>query len=205
MQSNRNIGPIQINAARGIMIPAIDGNNFWMMQFVDKKYYLYIILVFLGILLALCQWIKTSKMGYQLAAVANNQDAAESLCVNSRMLKLKAMAISAFMCGIGGTFYAQLILVCNPARLFAEALSDKLAIVAMLGGKGLVFGPTVGALIVESISQFATANFANVQGLNLTIYGVMLIVCIRFFPDGILPILQRLVKKIFRKKEKVAK
>ena len=75
----------------------------------------------------------------------------------------------------------------------------------MLGGQGLVFGPTVGALIVESISQFATANFANVQGLNLTIYGVMLIVCIRFFPDGILPILQRLVKKIFRKKEKVAK
>ncbi|HCE61625.1 MAG TPA: branched-chain amino acid ABC transporter permease [Clostridiales bacterium] len=205
VQSIRNIGPVQINAARGIMIPAIDGNNFWMMQFVDKKYYLYIILVFLGILLALCQWIKTSKMGYQLAAVANNQDAAESLCVNSRMLKLKAMAISAFMCGIGGTFYAQLILVCNPARLFAEALSDKLAIVAMLGGKGLVFGPTVGALIVESISQFATANFANVQGLNLTIYGVMLIVCIRFFPDGILPILQRLVKKIFRKKEKVAK
>lgn len=106
VQSIRNIGPIQINAARGIMIPAIDGNNFWVMQFVDKKYYLYIILVFLGILLALCQWIKTSKMGYQLAAVANNQDAAESLCVNSRMLKLKAMAISAFMCGIGGTFYA---------------------------------------------------------------------------------------------------
>lgn len=114
VQSIRNIGPIQINAARGIMIPAIDGNNFWVMQFVDKKYYLYIILVFLGILLALCQWIKTSKMGYQLAAVANNQDAAESLCVNSRMLKLKAMAISAFRCGIGGTFYAQLILVCNP-------------------------------------------------------------------------------------------
>lgn len=200
VQSVRNIGSIQINAAKGIMIQAVQGNNFAVMQFEDKKYYLYIILGLLFICLAICQWIKSSKMGYQLAAVANNQDAAESLCVNSRLLKLKAMAISAFMCAIGGSFYAQLILVCNPARLFAESLSDKLAIVAMLGGKGLVFGPLSGALIVESISQFTTAKFANIQGLNLAIYGIMLIVCIRFFPDGILPIMQRTVKKIFKKK-----
>ena len=166
------------------------------MQFVDKKYYLYVILGMLVVILAVCKWIKSSKMGYQLAAIANNQDAAESLCVNSRALKLKAMALSAFFCAIGGTFYAQVILFCNPARLFAESLSDKLAIVAMLGGKGTVFGPTVGAAIVETISQFASARFAGTQGLNLAIYGIMLIVCIRFFPDGILPILQKYVKKI---------
>ncbi|MCI8464340.1 MAG: branched-chain amino acid ABC transporter permease [Lachnospiraceae bacterium] len=201
VQSVRNIGSIQINAARGIMIPSVEGNHFTVMQFVDKKYYLYIICGLLAVCLAICQWIKTSKMGYQLAAVANNQEAAESLCVNSRRLKLKAMAISAFMCAVGGSFYAQLIMVCNPARLFAEALSDKLAIVAMLGGKGLVFGPLSGALIVESISQFATAKFANIQGLNLAIYGIMLIVCIRFFPDGILPIIQRQVGKLFRRKK----
>ena len=110
------------------------------------------------------------------------------------------MAISAFMCAVGGTFYAQVILFCNPARLFSEALSDKLAIAAMLGGKGTVFGPTVGALIVESISQFASAQFAGTQGLNLAIYGIMLIVCIRFFPDGILPIIQKLFRKIGKKK-----
>ncbi len=165
------------------------------MQFLDKKYYLYIIVGMLGVVLIVCHWIKTTKMGYQLAAVANNQDAAESLCVNSRALKLKAMAISAFLCAMGGTFYAQVILFCNPARLFSEALSDKLAIVAMLGGKGTVFGPTAGALIVETISQFASAKFANIQGLNLAIYGIMLIVCIRFFPDGILPIIQKVAEE----------
>lgn len=205
VQSIRSIGSIQINAAKGIMIPSVEGNNLAVMQFVDKKYYLYIICGLLAVCLAVCQWIKTSKMGYQLAAVANNQEAAESLCVNSRRLKLKAMAISAFMCAVGGSFYAQLIMVCNPARLFAEALSDKLAIVAMLGGKGLVFGPLSGALIVESISQFATAKFANIQGLNLAIYGIMLIVCIRFFPDGILPIIQKYVRKLFKKKERASK
>lgn len=196
VQNTRKIGSIKINGARGIQIPAVAGNNFLAMQFVDKKYYLYVILGMLVVILAVCKWIKSSKMGYQLAAIANNQDAAESLCVNSRALKLKAMALSAFFCAIGGTFYAQVILFCNPARLFAESLSDKLAIVAMLGGKGTVFGPTVGAAIVETISQFASARFAGTQGLNLAIYGIMLIVCIRFFPDGILPILQKYVKKI---------
>lgn len=200
VQNTRTLGILEINGARGIQIPAVPGNDLLAMQFIDKKYYLYIILALLIISVAVCQWIKSSKMGYQLAAIANNQDAAESLCVNSRRLKLKAMAISAFMCAVGGTFYAQVILFCNPARLFSEALSDKLAIAAMLGGKGTVFGPTVGALIVESISQFASAQFAGTQGLNLAIYGIMLIVCIRFFPDGILPIIQKLFRKIGKKK-----
>ena len=200
VQNTRTLGILEINGARGIQIPAVPGNDLLAMQFIDKKYYLYIILALLIISVAVCQWIKSSKMGYQLAAIANNQDAAESLCVNSRKLKLKAMAISAFMCAVGGTFYAQVILFCNPARLFSEALSDKLAIAAMLGGKGTVFGPTVGALIVESISQFASAQFAGTQGLNLAIYGIMLIVCIRFFPDGILPIIQKLFHKIGKKK-----
>ena len=200
VQNTRTLGILEINGARGIQIPAVPGNDLLAMQFIDKKYYLYIILALLIISVAVCQWIKSSKMGYQLAAIANNQDAAESLCVNSRRLKLKAMAISAFMCAVGGTFYAQVILFCNPARLFSEALSDKLAIAAMLGGKGTVFGPTVGALIVESISQFASAQFAGTQGLNLAIYGIMLIVCIRFFPDGILPIIQKLFHKIGKKK-----
>lgn len=205
VQNTRSIGMLAINGARGIQIPAVTGNDFGAMQFLDKKYYLYIILAMLGVVLIVCQWIKSTKMGYQLAAVANNQDAAESLCVNSRALKLKAMAISAFLCAMGGTFYAQVILFCNPARLFSEALSDKLAIVAMLGGKGTVFGPTAGALIVETISQFASAKFANIQGLNLAIYGIMLIVCIRFFPDGILPIIQKFVRRVFKKKGEVEK
>ena len=200
VQNTRYIGSIAINGARGIQIPAVPGNDFLAMQFLDKKYYLYIIMGMLVVSLIICQWIKSSKMGYQLAAIANNQDAAESLCVNSRVLKLKAMAISSFLCAVGGTFYAQVILFCNPARLFSEALSDKLAIVAMLGGKGSVFGPTVGALIVESISQFASAKFAGTQVLNLAIYGIMLIVCIRFFPDGILPIIQKYVKKLIHRK-----
>lgn len=208
VQNTRKIGSIAINGARGIQIPAVDGNNLMALQFLDKKYYLYVILVMLVVVLGVCRWIKGSKMGYQLAAIANNQDAAESLCVNSRALKLKAMAISAFFCAIGGTFYAQVILFCNPARLFSEALSDKLAIVAMLGGKGTVFGPTVGALIVETISQFASAKFAGTQGLNLATYGIMLVVCIRFFPDGILPIIQKIFRKLgkkLRRKEGAAK
>ena len=81
VQNTRTLGILEINGARGIQIPAVPGNDLLAMQFIDKKYYLYIILALLIISVAVCQWIKSSKMGYQLAAIANNQDAA-NLCAS---------------------------------------------------------------------------------------------------------------------------
>ena len=197
VQSVQNIGDVVIGGAKGLFIRPVYENSFWDFQFMNKVYYFYIIVVLLLIVLFVCSTIKKSKMGYQLAAIANNQEASEALGVNSRGLKLKAAAISAFFCAIGGTFYTQLILVCNPATLFGEPLSNEMAVISLIGGRGTLYGPAIGAIIIRSLSQVTTVLIgSNIPGLHLAIYGIMLIICIRFFPDGILPLLRKFIRWI---------
>lgn len=196
-QSTKSIGGIKIGGATGLQLKAVPGNNFWMMQFTDRIYYYYVFLAFLILMLLLCRWIKRSKIGYQLSAIANDQLAAEALGVNSRMLKLKAMAISTFTSAIGGTLYAQFVMACSPVKLFGEALSDEMVIIALIGGKGMILGPTIGSIIIRPLSQLTTALIGGqIPGLHLAIYGILLIVCIRFFPNGFYPLLLKLIQKI---------
>lgn len=196
-QSTKSIGKIKVGGATGLQMKSVRGNSFGMLQFTDKKYYYYVFLVFLVLLLLICVFIKRSKLGYQLAAVANDQLAAEALGVNSRLLKLKAMAISTFTSAIGGALYAQFIMTCSPAKLFGEALSDEMVIIALIGGKGMILGPVIGAVIIRPLSKLTIALIGGqVPGLHLAIYGVLLIVCIRFFPNGLYPILLRLLHRV---------
>ena len=196
-QSIRSIGGIKIGGATGLQLKSVQGNNFWMMQFTDRIYYYYVFLGFLVLMLLLCYWIKRSKIGYQLSAVANDQLAAEALGVNSRKLKLKAMAISTFTSAIGGTLYAQFVMACSPVKLFGEALSDEMVIIALIGGEGIILGPTIGSIIIRPLSQLTTALVGGqVPGLHLAIYGTLLVVCIRFFPNGVYPLLVKLVRKV---------
>lgn len=199
-QSTKSIGEIKVGGATGLQMKAVRGNNFWMLQFTDKIYYYYVFLGFLILLLLICVYIKRSKLGYQLAAVANDQLAAEALGVNSRVLKLKAMAISTFTSAIGGALYAQFVMTCSPAKLFGEALSDEMVIIALIGGKGIILGPTIGAIIVRPLSKLTIALVGGqVAGLHLAIYGILLIVCIRFFPNGLYPLLLKLFNRIGEK------
>lgn len=196
-QSTKSIGGIKIGGATGLQLKTVQGNSFWMMQFTDRIYYYYVFLGFLALMLLLCYWIKRSKIGYQLSAVANDQLAAEALGVNSRKLKLKAMAISTFTSAIGGTLYAQFVMACSPVKLFGEALSDEMVIIALIGGKGMILGPTIGSTIIRPLSQLTTALVGGqIPGLHLAIYGTLLVVCIRFFPNGVYPLLVKLVRKV---------
>ena len=88
-------------------------------------------------------------------------------------------------------------MACSPVKLFGEALSDEMVIVALIGGKGMILGPTIGSIIIRPLSQLTTALVGGqVPGLHLAIYGTLLVVCIRFFPNGVYPLLVKLVRKV---------
>lgn len=196
-QNTTRVAGIKIGGASGLQVNAVRGNSFWLIQFTNKIYYYYTFLAFLLLILLLCRYIKRSKIGYQLAAIANDQQAAEALGINSRALKLKAMAISAFISAVGGTFYAQYVMSCSPTKLFGESLSDELVIMSLIGGKGTILGPTLGAIIIQPLSRLTSGIIGGtVPGLHLVVYGALLIICIRFFPDGLYPLLIKLAKWI---------
>lgn len=174
--------------------------TFWDMQFLDKKYYFWVILFLLLIVVIVSARIKNSKTGYYLSAINTNQDAARSLGINTTYYKLKSLFISAFFAAIGGSFYAMFIQYIDPASVFNYDTSVEMTVLAMVGGRGTLFGPILGAIILVPLKEIARSKLgASFSGLPLVIYGVILMIVVFFLPNGILPVLKRWLGKVVRK------
>jgi branched-chain amino acid transport system permease protein len=147
------LGPLRINGPRGLLIP-LKEPSFWHYQFMSKLPYYYVILVMLILVRALTWCISRSKIGYYLAAGGEEPDAAAALGVNVANSKLFAMALSCFLTALAGTFYAQLMLYFYPKGLMGLDLSFEIAFIALIGGRGTIAGPVIGALVLRPLNEF---------------------------------------------------
>jgi branched-chain amino acid transport system permease protein len=183
--ANQSVLGLEIRGAQGLSVPW-RGDNLVNMEFLSKTPYFYIILVMLVVVVAVSHYIKGSKMGYYLAAIRTNQEAANSLGVNVTRYKLIAQTVSVFFTALGGTFYAQFILFIDPQRLLGFDLSLEMAIVALVGGQGTVLGPVIGAFILVPIAEAARAHISGeLAALPVIIYGLALMIIVYYLPEGI--------------------
>jgi len=170
------------------------------MQFLEKRYYAFIIIGMLAVVMLVSAYIKRSKTGYYLAAITTNQHAAASLGVDHTYYKLKAQAISCFFTAIGGAFYAMLIMYIEPYRIVGFELSLEIAVMALIGGAGTVFGPVLGAFILVPINEWCRIVLGTrMAGLALVIYGLVLMVVVYFLNRGLLDFIKGLVSKVHTK------
>ena len=88
--------------------------------------------------LALTWKIGRSRLGFSLAAVRENEDAAETAGVDALATKLRAMALSSFLTALGGTFYAQYFAYIDPTITFGPSVSIGALLPAIVGGAGTV-------------------------------------------------------------------
>ena len=96
------------------------------------------------------------------------------------------MAISCFMTGLAGTFYAQLMLYFYPKAILGLDFSFEIAFIALIGGRGTLAGPVLGALILRPVTDFSRIYFSSIlPGLHLVIYGLVLILVMLYQPRGI--------------------
>lgn len=183
--ANQTVLGFDIRGAQGLSVPW-KGDSLANMEFLSKTPYFYIILVMLIIVVLVSYYIKESKMGYYLAAIKTNQEAANSLGVNVTRYKLLAQFISVFFTALGGTFYAQFILFIDPQRLLGFDLSLEMAIVALVGGQGTVLGPVIGAFILVPIAEETRAHISgDLAALPVIIYGLALMMIVYYLPEGI--------------------
>ncbi|MGD9609870.1 MAG: branched-chain amino acid ABC transporter permease [Desulfovibrionaceae bacterium] len=179
------LGPLRINGPRGLLIP-LKEPSFWHYQFMSKLPYYYIILVMLILVLALTWCISRSKIGYYLAAGGEEPDAAAALGVNVANSKLFAMALSCFLTALAGTFYAQLMLYFYPKGLMGLDLSFEIAFIALIGGRGTIAGPVIGALVLRPLNEFTRIYLSDMlPGLHLVIFGLILILVMLYKPQGL--------------------
>jgi branched-chain amino acid transport system permease protein len=193
------IGPFFLNGPRGLQIPPLE-TGFVNLLFISKVPYYYIILVMLSAVLLLTGFISRSKLGYMLNAGGEEPEAAMALGINVARTKLVAMAMSSFLTALAGTFYAQFTLYIHPKSVISLDLSFEIAFIALIGGRGSIAGPVLGALLLRPVSDFSRIYFgATLPGMHLIIFGLVLILVMIFQPRGLQEPLTRAYEKLVDK------
>jgi branched-chain amino acid transport system permease protein len=191
-----HLGPIEINGVRGLLLPVL-GDRPDMFQFTSKRPYYYVMLGLLLAVLAAGWAVKRSRLGYYLASIRDDEDAAAALGVSPARVKLAAMMLSSFFTALGGTFYAQLVGYITPTRTISLDFSVQMVIMAVLGGIGTVLGPLWGALVLVPIAELTRALWGgSLQGVHLIVYGGLLVLVILYWPQGIDPWVRRGVEAL---------
>ena len=183
----------------GIILPLI-GDSFRDFQFKSKVPYYYIILCMAALVLYFSRVIEDNRIGSYFKAIRENEEAAETLGVNTFKYKMAAMAISSFLTAMGGTFYTQYYLTIDEEAAFGVAVSIEILLGPIIGGAGTVFGPILGAGILECLSEGSRNLLGAYSGVHLMLYGAILIVVIIFLPKGILGGLQTAFAKLAKRR-----
>ncbi len=186
-------------AGVGLMIPLSE--SFANMQFASRKGYLYLILGFVAAALLITWWLKHSRFGAYLQAVRDNEDAARAIGVNPFNVKLGAIGLSGALMGAGGAFYVQVFQYIDPGIAFGPATSVEALVAAIVGGIGTLWGPVLGAVVLHVLADITRNLFGQLPGINMVIYGVVLVLIVMFLPRGIGGIAGS-VKSFFSKKGK---
>jgi branched-chain amino acid transport system permease protein len=157
-------------------------------QFQSRVPFYWIILALVGASLIVVRMIEDSRFGAYLIAVRENEDAAKALGVNTTMIKIGAMSISAAITAAGGGFYAQYFLFLDAGIAYGSWISIDALLAPIVGGIGTVYGPLLGALVIKTLGEATKLVTCDAPGLDLVIYGCVLILVITFAPRGIVGI-----------------
>lgn len=165
---------------------------------------LYYILLAVLILSVYVSWkVKTSRLGYYLRAISADQDAVESLGIDSYKAKMRAFIISAVMASAIGLFYAYFLCYIDPTTVSALAVSTKIGSVAIVGGIGTLFGPVIGAAILIPLTELANVLLGS-TGSGMLLYGAVLMIVIIFRPGGVMSFFQKdyVPRRIFPRRKR---
>ena len=155
------------------------------MQFQGRAPLFWIVLALLAVSLIVVRMIERSRFGAWLVAVRENEDAAQALGINPYRVKLAAMTISAAIAGAGGCFYVQYFLFIDSGIAYGPWISIEALLAPIVGGIGTVFGPLLGALAVKALGEGTKFLTGDAPGLDLVIYGCVLILIVAFAPNGV--------------------
>jgi len=187
----------RIGGARGLFVPIKRPDSLLNFQFHETKaVYYYIALGLLALALGATRWIERSRRGYYFRAIREDQDAAASLGVQVAREKHAAIAASAALTALGGTFWAQYVLFIDPESVFPLSLSILICLVAVMGGVGSLWGPLLGAAVLVPLSEGTRVLLGGTgKALDLLIYGALIMAIAVFQPAGLIGLARQLGRK----------
>ena len=173
----------------GVLFVGQDGGLFSNNK--EFLFFLMCILTFLTIII--CRTIENSKYGRGLAALRDNEEAAESMGVPTLKLKLIATMISAALMGINGGFFPYYMTFVEPTSAFSLDISINALAMPLIGGTASWLGPVLGAVVLGTLQQIATVTISS--EINLLIVGLFLVLFVIFAPEGFLGLIKKFGKR----------
>lgn len=147
---------------------------------MTKLQYYYMTLILVLVVLFICYRIVNSKTGRALMAIRGNPIAASAVGINVNRYKLLVFAIVSAMGGLAGTLYAFNIRYIQ-AEAFTTNMSFKILTMGIIGGMGDLGGGVIGSLVAGALPEF----LRDLSKYQLTIYGLLIVLVLRFMPKGI--------------------
>ena len=169
---------------------ATGGTNGLPMSLItlDGRYakipFYYYLLVILVISVLLSYLIRHSKFGLALRAISQDETKAEVAGIPTRMYKILAFGISGLCIGSAGAVWGYYLTYLRPSIFLTVSLGTSIVLMAILGGKGSVAGPVIGALLMIGVNEFIVAKLGTTE-LNIVVTGLILALVLLFFPEGI--------------------
>jgi branched-chain amino acid transport system permease protein len=167
------------------------GHSWYALQFPEKGYFYFIALVLW--LAGLWVWQRIDRgIGREaLEAIGEDEDAAAAVGIDVMHQKMRVTIISAALTALGGAIYGQYVMYLNPETVSGITVSLQIVFAAIAGGVYSMFGPSVGALLTLALTEGLRVWFGtDYIGAANTIYGILLVLCIIFMPQGVVGALQ---------------
>ena len=169
-----------IGGTGGVSIPFMKIPLMWA-----KVPFYYAMLVIMVGAIYLSYRVRHSKFGLGLRAISQDEIKAESAGIPTNQYKILAFALSGFFVGMTGAIWGYYLTYLRPDIFLTVLLGAHMVLMSVLGGKGTVAGPVVGAILFIGINEFIVAQLGSTE-LNIVVTGALLAVILLFFPAGII-------------------
>lgn len=147
--------------------------------------YLFFLMLALAVSsVCLARWIEQSKFGFGLAAIRDDEGAAEVAGVPTLRLKLVATVVSGALLGMAGAPFPYYVTYIEPVSAFSLTTAVNTIAMPMVGGTASWLGPVLGALLLGTLQQVVTVTVSS--AMNLLIAGIVLVAFVVIAPKGIL-------------------
>ncbi|MPZ60820.1 MAG: ATP-binding cassette domain-containing protein [Propionibacteriales bacterium] len=173
------------NGTAGLSLPP----PTWSVDIINWPFY-YILCAILALQQLLMWWIQRTKLGMGLVAIREDETKAATIGINLPVEKILAFTASTVFVGAAGAVYGYYLTFIDPRGMFSILLSVQIVLSLLVGGKGTLWGPVIGAFLIEWLNEVANNNLGG-GNTRLLIFGGLLVGLVLFLPNGILPQLER--------------
>jgi len=172
----------------GVWMPILP-EGITTLYFFGKEAYYYVITTLYVVLVVIIGVM--GRFREYLVAIREDEDVSASIGINVTRYKLLALMISSFFVGVGGAYYICYFRYINPYTAFGLDTSLQMALISIFGGMYSFWGPLIGSIILTPIGEYLRITLGGTYvGSHLLIYGLLLILIIRFLPKGIYSLLE---------------